>query len=168
MTVRRLGNGSRLVLRALPNGRFGDQSSIYLTVAMGGAKQPLFVGPFVPIIAKRSALQPKLIDQVKGSFPSVAPGICQSVSHPFIAICRQKLKGSSGVSSTAVQTTEMKARSGDQVPDGAESGPPAFGIRKGESGHPPIRRRAAIPTSFAAPDQLVIASNGSTLDADLE
>jgi hypothetical protein len=120
MTVRRLGNGSRLVLRALPNGRFGDQSSIYLTVAMGGAKQPLFVGPFVPIIAKRSALQPKLIDQVKGSFPSVAPGICQSVSHPFIAICRQKLKGSSGVSSTAVQTTEMKARSGDQVPDGAE------------------------------------------------
>ncbi len=35
MTVRCLGNGSRLVLPALPSGRFGDQSSIYLTVAIG-------------------------------------------------------------------------------------------------------------------------------------
>ena len=32
--------------------------------------------------------------------------------------------------------------------------------------HPPIRRGAATLTSFAAPDQLVIAMRGSILDAD--
>jgi hypothetical protein len=34
MTVRSIGNGTRLVLPALQSGRFQDQSSIYLTAAM--------------------------------------------------------------------------------------------------------------------------------------
>jgi hypothetical protein len=63
----------------------------------------------------------------------------------------------------AMETTEV--RLGQKGPKGVRL--PSVSA-KGESGHPPIRRRAAIPTSFAAPDQLVIASNGSTLDADLE